>query len=58
MTKVITNNMIKTEKKHWVNGYQIRGGYFKTFNLSIFNRGVMFSYPVAKKIEVRFYKLI
>ena len=50
--------MIKTEKKHWVNGYQIRGGYFKTFNLSIFNRGVMFSYPVAKKIEVRFYKLI
>lgn len=36
--------MIKTEKKYWVNGYQIRGGWFKTLNLSILSYGVMFSW--------------
>ena len=50
--------MKTTEKKHWVNGYQIRGGYFKTLNLSVLNYGLMFSYPIFNKLKVKFYKLI
>jgi len=50
----------KTEKCHWVNGYQERGGgTFKTINLSIFNIGIMFSWGALlnNKIKVNLFKL-
>lgn len=36
--------MKTTEKRHWVNGHQLRGGWHHTFCLSIFSLGVMFSW--------------
>ena len=33
--------MEKTEKKHWVNEHQVRGGWFHTLNVSLGNFGVM-----------------
>jgi len=54
--------MEKTEKKYWVNGHQVRGGFFHTFNFSIFNIGMMISYGCAicknGTIHLNFYKLI
>ena len=52
--------MIKTEKKHWVNGYQIRGGYFKTYTFNIKSLGVMFCINGHNifKSWLSFYKLI
>jgi len=50
--------IFKTEKKHWVNGYQIRGKNFKTLNLSLFNYGVMFSGRILLKAKISFYKLV
>lgn len=32
-----------TQKKHWSNGYQVRGGWFKTYTFRIFNLGIMVS---------------
>lgn len=62
--------MIKTNKKHWVNGHQVRANWFNTFTLSFFNIGIMFIWgtePIdsrysfnGKRIVSRleFYKLI
>jgi len=49
--------MIKTEKKYWVNAYQVRGGgKHKTFTISILNIGIMFI--LYKNIpSIEFYKL-
>jgi len=52
--------MIKTEKKHWVNGYQVRGTDFKTYIFNIKSLGVMFSINGCNifKSWLSFYKLI
>jgi len=53
--------MQKTEKKHWENGHQIRGGWFNTLNLSLFNIGLMIAWPSLENghgINLNFYKLI
>lgn len=59
-----------TNKKNWVNGHQVRGGWFNTFTFSIFNFGIMliwgiepknnrFTYNGKKFIgKVNFYHLI
>jgi hypothetical protein len=37
--------MKTTELRHWKNGYQLRGGWFHTLNISILKRmGIMFSW--------------
>ena len=33
-----------TNKKHWQNGHQTRGGWFHTLNLSFYFFGIMFSW--------------
>lgn len=33
--------MQNTSRKHWVNGHQIRGGWFHTFNFSLGGYGFM-----------------
>lgn len=48
--------MKKTEKRHWVNGYQVRGGWHKTLSLSSFNYAVMFSW--GRGLVVELYKLV
>lgn len=60
--------MITTTKKHWVNGYQVRGGWHHTLAFSLFNRGIMFSwgtmperggFPEQKtKLKIELYKLV
>lgn len=57
--------MIKTEKKHWSNGYAKRGFDFKTYCMSIFNIGIMFIWGKVntgkiKRIKpyIKIYKLI
>lgn len=50
--------MIKTEKKHWVNGYQTRGGgKFKTFAAVLKNYAIMITWGIGKP-ELTVYKLI
>lgn len=50
--------MIKTEKKHWVNGYQTRAnGKFKTFSASLKNYAIMIIWGIGKP-ELVVYKLI
>lgn len=55
--------MQTTNKKHWVNGHQLRGGWFHTFNMSIWNYGVMISWGELpngcrkEKIKIEFFKL-
>ena len=34
--------MIQTTKKHWVNGFSVRGCEFKSFNLALFGYGIGF----------------
>lgn len=41
----------QTERKHWVNGHQVRGGWFHTFNMNIFSLGIMFSWGRVFKVE-------
>lgn len=48
--------MIKTEKKYWVNGHQVRGGWFHTYTISLWNYGLLVSW--GKKVEWSWYKLI
>ncbi len=36
--------MRKTERKHWVNGYQIRGGWHKTLAFSVGNLAVLLAW--------------
>lgn len=56
--------MTETFKKYWVNGYQIRGSWFKSYTLNIGNIGVMFmwgkNYITGDRPDqfIRFYKLI
>ena len=50
--------MYKTEKKYWVNGYQIRGKGFWTYTLSIGWLGIMICRPFRNVEIVNFYKLI
>ena len=50
--------MEKTEKKYWVNGHQVRGGYFHSFTMSLFFIGIMLSYnSKTKNTYLSFYKL-
>jgi len=42
--------MIITSKRHWQNGYQVRGGWHKTLALSIGRLAVMFSNGQAPHI--------
>lgn len=52
--------LIKTLKKHWVNGYQTRGnGGFKSFALSLGNYAIMLCWGklCGYKWQVYFYKL-
>jgi hypothetical protein len=53
--------LINTAKKHWVNGYQERGGgKHKTFALSLGNYAVMLSWGqlCGYKWQIYFYKLL
>jgi hypothetical protein len=56
------DKMIKTEKRHWTNGYIGHGGgKHKTFALRIFNLGIMIVFHTLHdrpKLYVNFYKLI
>lgn len=52
-----TKTMKKTEKKHWVNGHQVRGGWFHTLNLSLGNQGLMV-YWGKGRVEIERYQLI
>lgn len=48
--------MTTTERKHWVNGYQVRGKGFKTITLSLGSIGLMVSgYYVP---SVKLFKLV
>jgi len=56
--------MKTTQKKHWQNGYQVRGGWYKTIALSLFNYAIMFSWGELpngerrEKITMEIFKLI
>jgi hypothetical protein len=50
--------MIQTEKRYWRNGYQVRGGWFKTLALSLFCYGVIINNTKNTGVyEINFYKL-
>ena len=55
--------LLKTKRRHWVNGHQIRGGYFHTLTLSCYFYAVMFSWgdlPSYSQnyLKISLYKLI
>lgn len=56
--------MKTTEKKYWRNGYQLRGGWFHTLNISLLNIGIMFSWGSLPNgyrkdnLKVKIFKLI
>jgi len=56
--------MKTTTKKHWVNGHQIRGGWFHTYTASFGRYGVMLSWGKlpngyrVDRLKIDFYKLI
>ena len=57
--------MKKTERKHWQNGHQVRGGWFHTVNLSCYFFGVMLSwgelpngYRNNDALEIEIFRLI
>jgi hypothetical protein len=55
--------MNTTEKIYWSNGYQIRGGWFKTLALSFANIGILFCWGNKPQKQgfyksLQFYKLI
>jgi hypothetical protein len=51
--------METTQKKHWQNGYQVRGGWFHTFNFSLFSFGFMVSWGKKEiKNRLKVFKLI
>lgn len=54
--------MKTTERKHWENGHQIRGGWFHTYNLAIelghVTIGVMVSWGWKVLPKVQFFKLV
>lgn len=47
--------MTHTEKKYWENGYQIRGGWFKTWAFSFGDIGIMIT---NGKPLIEIFKLI
>lgn len=49
--------MIETEKRYWVNGYQIRGGWFKTYTFSLFGYGVLIAWGRKTKPKIVLYSL-
>lgn len=57
--------MRTTEKKHWVNGHHIRGGFFHTvaFQIPLTDKAVMISWGQGKKapafkLKAQLYKLV
>lgn len=56
--------MKTTTKKHWVNGYQTRGGYHKTLALQFFNIGILIAWTKMpnkyseRKLSIELFKLI
>ena len=60
--------MITTEKKHWVNGHQVRGGWFHTWTASLAGHAVMICWGTMpkhraqgmkrNKLKIVFYKLV
>lgn len=53
--------MKTTEKKHWLNGHDIRGGWFHTWAWTDGTYGVMFSWGwkyFLPTFKVNVYKLI
>lgn len=59
--------IFKTEKKHWVNGHQVRGGWFHTLNISLFGYGLQFAWgdkhengygTITQKLSAELFKLI
>lgn len=57
--------MTLTERKHWQNGHQVRGGYFHTLALSLplFPYALMFSWGdlpgyQQNSLTAHFYKLV
>ena len=51
--------MRKTEKKHWENGHQIRGGgSFHTWTFSIWSFAIMISKGKGKWPIVNFYQFV
>ena len=55
--------MIKTEKKYFGGGHQIRGGWFNTYNFNILSYGFMIVWgknPLTDKklAYIKIYKLI
>ncbi len=45
--------MKESSKKHWHNGFQVRGGYFWTLAFRIGRYGIMLYYP----LRIAVYKL-
>ena len=52
--------MRKTERKHWQNGHQVRGGYYHILAFSFWKYAIMigFAHKGHRKISIDFYKLI
>lgn len=56
--------MKTTEKKYWVNGHQLRGGWFHTVNISVRSLVVMVSWGTLPNgyrhdsLKIKFYKLV
>jgi hypothetical protein len=49
--------MINTELKHWVNGHQVRGGWFHTLTLSVGRIGLMICWGGGRMRGIELYKL-
>ena len=53
-----------SEKKHWQNGHQVRGGWFHTLNFSFLSYGIMFSWGELPNgyrkdhLKIKLFKLI
>lgn len=52
--------MQKTSKKHWQNGYSVRGKYFHQLAFNLYFFGFILSwisYPNIRNIKLNIYKL-
>lgn len=47
--------MTLTDKKHWKNGHEVRGGYFHTLTLSLLNFGLMLTWNKGLNKQPRIY---
>ena len=66
---ICIHKMTTTNKANWVNGHQIRGGWFNTLTISFLNIGIMFIWGINQQkhrfvydhkktvCDVKFYKL-